>query len=52
MSCDAGRVCVQTAFQCGSHLSCLGSPQPSSVKQPLTSGSCHGFVHPSFLLGH
>lgn len=26
MSCDAGQVCVQTAFQDSSHLSCLGFP--------------------------
>lgn len=52
MSCDAGQVCVQTAFQGGSLLSCHGSPQPSGVEQPLIPGSCHGLVHPSFLLGH
>lgn len=42
MTCDAGQVCVQTAFQGGSHLSCHGPPQPSGVKQPLTSGAIMG----------
>lgn len=52
MTCDAGQVCVQAAFQGGCHLSChVPPPQPSGVKQLLTSGSHHGFVHPSFLLG-
>lgn len=52
MTCDAGQVCVQTAFQGGSHLSCHGPPQPSGVKQPLTFGSHHGFARPSLLSGH
>lgn len=51
MSCDAGQVCVQTAFQGGSPLSFHSPPQQSGVKQPLMSGTFHGFVHPSFLLG-
>lgn len=35
MSCDAGQVCVQTAFQGGSHLSCHGPLQPSGVKAAI-----------------
>lgn len=52
MTCDAGQVCIQVAFQGGSCFSCHSLPHMSGMEQHLASGNCDGFAHSNFFLGH